>query len=213
MITLRRGLARSLGDYAANDRGSSAVEFALWFTMLIVPFLNVFDLGFFMFQTMQVRAAAQSGAQTIETVCGYNGTTPVASTCTALNSSSTVIQKAVQSGSLGANVTLASGTTAPYSAPSSAPFEGWYCNDTTGALVLAKSDASTTTTTWLIDGGAPVTQPADCHFTIAGDTDPPGDYVVVTTNYTYNPVIGSLSVLGMLRTTSTITQTAWMRVN
>jgi hypothetical protein len=193
-----------LKDYAADERGSSAAEFAVWITFMVIPFLNVIDLGFYVFRTMQVREAAQAGAQSVVNICGYTGLTPVATKCTALNASNTIITDAVQSTSLGTHVTLASGTTAGSS--TSAPFEGWYCTNTSGALTQAA-------TPWMVNAGTAASQPATCNATVTGNTQSPGDYVGVTVTYSYTPLFTSVSLLSLLRSNGTITQQAWMRLN
>lgn len=198
-----RRLSRVFFAFGSDERGNSAVEFALWLTLLAIPTLNVVDLGFYIFQTMQVREAAQAGAQIAESVCGYNGYTPVATKCQSSTPSLSDLKilGAARSTSLANGITFAT-----------VPTEGWYCNDTTGALVLAKDNGGTVTTTWNANGGTAVTQPTDCSKTITGDTDAPGDYVFVSVKYTYTPMLPSVSLISVLRTTAVITQTGWMRI-
>jgi hypothetical protein len=170
------------------------VEFALWLLLLAYPTLNVVDLGFYVFKTMQVRQAAQAGAQTAESICGYNGKSPAATACTSLTT--TLITNSVQSTSLGTGVTLSSAN------------EGWYCNNTSGALVLASG-----TSTWAAVGGTAATEPSSCNATVTGDTDLPGDYVLVSVSYAYVPLLKGAALLNVLTSNSTITQTAYMRIN
>jgi hypothetical protein len=184
--------------YRREERGSSAVEFAVWLTCLIYPTLNVADLGFYIFKTMQVREAAQAGVQTVEAICGYTGEVPAATNCSSLTTA--LITTAVASTSLGGGST---GVTL-----SGTPSEGWYCNNTSSALVLAHG-----TSTWNLVGGTATTQPSDCSSTVTSDTDAPGDYASVTVTYSYSPVLGSASILSLLTTSTSFTQTAWMRLN
>jgi Flp pilus assembly protein TadG len=202
-MTPPRRLTRTLLDFGSDEGGASAVEFALWLILLTVPTLNVVDMGFYIFKNMQVRQSAQAGAQAVESICGYNGFVPAATNCQSSTPalSTTQITNAMQRTSLGTNVTLSAAT------------EGWYCNNTSGALVIAKDSTGTATATWNVVGGTAVTQPADCTKTITGDTDAPGDYVFVTASYNYTPMLPALSLLSVLRTSAAITQTGWMRIS
>jgi hypothetical protein len=209
-----RAFFGQLEAWRADERGASAAEFALWITFMVIPFLNVMDLGFYEYRTMQVRAAAQAGAQSVVNICGYNGLTPAATRCTALNSvASTIITKAVQSTSLGSNVTLTTGTTAGNltTSPYSAPFEGWYCSGTAGHLAAATVTSGSNP--WFIAGGTAGGEEGNCSADVTGNTQSPGDYAVVTVSYNYVPVFNAVSLVSILRSNSTITQTAWMRLN
>lgn len=75
--------------------------------------------------------------------------------------------------------------------------EGYYCVNTSGVLQkIANYDATT--------------KPADC--TLAGDSSrAPGDYVVVTANYTYTPLFGQSLTVGSLLT-SNLTSTGYIRL-
>jgi hypothetical protein len=94
------------------------------------------------------------------------------------------ITTAVQSTTLGTNVTVASGY----------PTEGYYCVNGSGVL------------TWVSDVNSP---PNDCSG--AGNAGTiPHDYVKVQTNYTYAPLFPGLSVGSTLPTA--ITATSWVRL-
>jgi Flp pilus assembly protein TadG len=210
-----RALFGPLKGYASDNRGASAVEFALWITFMVIPFLNVVDLGFYIFRTMQVREAAQAGAQSVANICGYNGLTPAATSCTAVNSSNTIITDAIQSTSLGTKVCLGSAGAGSGSCPTtitSAPYEGWYCSNVSGGLTANAS-------TWLIYGGTASTNQSTCNTAgtggaaVTGSTETPGDYAVVTVTYTYQPVLSAVSLISVLSSNAPITQTAWMRIN
>jgi Flp pilus assembly protein TadG len=180
---------RGLGVYGSDERGASAAEFALWITVMALPILNTVDLGMYAFKSMQVREAAQAGAQAVEVKCGYAGNVPAATSC---SGASTLIDSAVQTTSLGSNVTATTKN------------EGYYCHNTSGALVAANSVSGSNP--WSISGTAGTG--GSC-----SNGDSPGDYVIVTTTYTYSPLFSSARLLSLFRASSTITQTAWMRIN
>jgi len=94
------------------------------------------------------------------------------------------VTTAAQSTTLGANVTVSSTT------------EGYYCvNTSTNALVAV--------------GTFPGTKPANCS-SVGSASDTPGDYVLITTSYTYTPIFSAVSIASSL--TSPITRQAWMRL-
>jgi len=199
---------RWLRTYGLDERGAGAVEFALWLTFMIWPFMNVVDLGYYLFQVMQVRAAAQAAADTAQTMCGQTGKVPAASACNTLTPTLiTEMTTSAQSTLLGTAVTLTTGTTAGVAG--SAPYEGYYCTNTSNSLVLATN----TSDPWLITGSNIATEPTDCSTAVSGDTDLPADYVIVTTSYAYTPLFKNISLVSLLRVSSTITQTAWMRIS
>ena len=201
---------RRLIAYARDRRGAAAAEVAIWLIIMIWPFMNAVDFGYYVFQAMEVRQAAQSAVDTAATMCGQSGRTPAVSRCQTL--SPTLLSEmttAARSTLLGTRVSFTAGTTAGNS--DSAPFEGYYCNKASGNLAIANSAANTATTLGLINGGTPVSEPANCAFTATNDADVPGDYVIATTKYQYKPLFKGLTLLGLFRT-STITKTAWMRI-
>ena len=203
MIWAQLSPARGLRAYGRDERGASAAELALWVAFMIWPFMNVVDLGYYLFQVMQVRAAAQAAADTAQTMCGQTGNVPAATSCTSLTTQMTT---SAHSTLLGSNVSFTTGTTAGTS--DSAPYEGFYCTNLTNTLVLATN----TSDPWLLSGSAG-TAPSDCHTAVTGDTDVPADYVIVTATYNYTPLFNNISLISLLRANSTITQTAWMRIS
>jgi hypothetical protein len=198
--------------YRRDDRGNAAAEFAIWLVLLSIPTLNVVDAGFYAFQSMQVRAAAQAAAQTAESACGYAGKTPAATSCGLTTS---VLTSAIQSTSLGTKVCLGDASavnsitgackTATTGLPN--PAEGWYCNDTSSALVFA----SPANATWSAVGNTATSEPTDCSATPGGGPDAPGDYVSVTVAYKYKPVFNAVSVVSLFQ--NPIVKTAYMRIN
>jgi Flp pilus assembly protein TadG len=194
--------------FARDERGASATEFAIWITVMVIPFLNVIDLGFYTFRTMQVREAAQAGAEFVSTKCGYAGSVPVATKCTTLTDAN--IQSAMQTTSLGANVTLdTSGTTVDttQALPQDAgPTEGYYCVNRSLAL------KATSSSPWQAIGGNAGTQLSNCSTNSTGNTGVSGDYVFVTANYTYRPIFSLVSLLSVLRTSTIVRRTVAVRV-
>jgi Flp pilus assembly protein TadG len=175
-----------LRRYCTQQRGAAAVEFALIVSLLTIPVLNVVDLALYAWDRMQVDNAAQMGAQAAWATCSTSANLPatVGTNCSAMGAAVTT---AAQSTTLGTNVTVSSTT------------EGYYCVKTsTSALVLA----------------GPVTspKPANCASgTIGGSaSDLPGDYIRITTTYTYTPIFSAVSIASSL--TSPITREAWMRL-
>ncbi|HEY8054300.1 MAG TPA: TadE/TadG family type IV pilus assembly protein [Terriglobales bacterium] len=203
---------RRVQAYLHERRGTAAAEMALWLVIMIWPFMNAVDFGYYVFQAMEVRQAAQAAVDTAATMCGQSGKSPAASQCQTL--SPTLISEmttAAQSTLLGTRVSFTAGTTAGNS--DSAPFEGYYCNNSSGNLVVANSATNTATSPWLINGGTVATEPSNCAFTATNDADVPGDYVIATTTYNYKPLFKGLTLLTLFNGSVTkVTKTAWMRI-
>jgi hypothetical protein len=194
-----------MSPYFRDTRGAAAAEFAIWLGVLIVPFLNVVDIGFYCFKVMQVREAAQAAAQSAEALCGAQTQTtfPASLNCTGLSSQLT---SAAQSTSLGTDVTVVTSTSAtPYTT------EGYYCADASGQLV-ATSAAKGTTNPWALSATSSQIPafPNDCTGVNANNSGNPGDYLAVTVTYTYTPFIGNVSAAKALG--GTVTETSWIRV-
>ena len=102
---------------------------------------------------------------------------------------------AVQSTTLGSNVSLASGS----------PAEGYYCPTTSGTLTLVGSAGTV--------GTPPSGEPATCSGVsgAANTSAAPGDYVEISVTYTFTPMFGSMSIASLL--TSPITKSTWTRLN
>jgi hypothetical protein len=112
-----------LQRFRRDQRGAAAIEFAAIGTLFICGAINAVDIGRYAYQTSEVNAAAQAGAQAAYVACDVNHT-PATLNCTGLN---TAVTAAVQSTALGTDVSLG------------AVNEGYYCLDATGALQLAGS--------------------------------------------------------------------------
>jgi len=174
---LSRGLTLK---FAADQRGVAAVEFGLFFILLSLAFVNVTDISIYIYQRMQAENATQVGAQAASKTCDASKL-PATVNCPGLTNA---VQAAIQSTSLGTNVTLVSGS----------PSEGYYCINASNALQYVSSVAA---------------KPVDC--TAAGTPAlQPGDYIQVQTTFTYTPLFPGLSISSTFPTP--INRTAIMRL-
>jgi Flp pilus assembly protein TadG len=178
MITARIHfrLGRACRAYARNRAGAAAAEFALILTLLIVPLMNVFDIGVYVYQRMQLDNAAQVAVQTAWAQCAPSGDVPatVNNNCAGLTAAMTT---ALRSTPLGSGVTITS-TTESYCCP--------------GAGTISCSGAGL--------GPVATTTPGTCS---SGQV--PGDYIFINTSYTYSPIYPNLSVASLLTTPITRT--------
>ena len=173
-------LIRKITGIRADQEGLSAVEFALFAGLLVLALINTADVSIYIYQRMQVENATQMGAQAAWTACDLTQL-PATTNCPNFTIR---IQDAVQSTSLGAQVSLQAGS----------PSEGWYCVDGTGVLQYISNYNS---------------KPTDC--LAVGGTSNPADYVTIQTTYTYTPLFGNISVASAF--TTPITRTTMMRLN
>jgi Flp pilus assembly protein TadG len=182
-VSQLKRLGSSLMTYRADHGGAAAAEFALVLGFLLIPLLNAMDFGIYIYQAMELNGAAQAAAEAALVTCGGNvNTLPATQNCKALLSAMTT---AAQSTSLGSAVAISS------------PSENYYCTDSSGVLVQVGN----------ISTGD---QPVDCSAVVPGSTDAPGDYVLITASFTYNPVFPAASLASLL--TTPITKTVWMRL-
>lgn len=163
-----------------DERGAASIEFAFIVTVISFVMLAGVDVADFYVHRMQVESAAHMAAYAGSKACD-NTQLPATTNCPGLN---TAITTAVQSTSLGSNVTLQSGY----------PTEGYYCVNNSNALQYV---------------GALANPPADC--SAAGRaSDQPGDYLVVKTQYTHTPIFNAMNFASMIPTS--ITGTAMVRL-
>lgn len=174
--------------FLLSQRAAAAAEFALILPVLVVPFLNVVDLGFYAFRRMQVDLAAEAGVQAARASCGTM-VFPITKYCA--TGLTTKITAAAQSTSLGTGVGLQSGT----------PVEGYYCVNGSQTLTLVGSTGTV---------GSPPSKPSN-FATACGGVSAPGDYIQVGVTYSFTPLFSAVSVAGLLP--SPITRTAWYRVS
>jgi uncharacterized membrane protein len=106
----------------ADARGAVAIEFAVAGLVLAGGILNAIDVGNYIYRRMEVEYAADVGAQQAWKNCSSQSSyLPATQNCAGLNGAVTA---AIQSTSLGAAVSLASGY----------PEEGDYCINASSAL-------------------------------------------------------------------------------
>jgi Flp pilus assembly protein TadG len=179
-----RRLAFKLADKSkaiwADQRGVAAIEFGLFAIFLFLALVNVTDVSIYIYQRMQAENATQVAVQAAWKTCGLSQL-PATTNCPGL---ANAIQNAIQSTSLGTNVSLVSGS----------PSEGYYCVNSSNALQYVSGVSS---------------KPADC--TAAGMPSlQPGDYIQVQTTFTYVPLFAALSVASTFPTP--INRTAILRL-
>ena len=163
-----------------DQRGVAAIEFGFFAIFLSFALANVTDVSIYVYQRMQVDNATQVAAQAALKTCSSK--LPATTSCTGLT---TAVNNALGSTSLGASVSLISGS----------PSEGYYCVNSSNALQLVNAVTSP--------------KPADC--TAAGTPSlQPGDYIQVQTTFSYTPLFGRLSVASAFATP--ITSSAMLRL-
>jgi Flp pilus assembly protein TadG len=171
-----------LRSFRRDAGAAAAVEFAAAATLLTVGMLNAVDLGYYMYQRMEVENAAQVGAQVAWKTCNDTSSMlPATQNCPGLTDA---IKAAIQTTSLGTNVSLTSGY----------PTEGYYCVGSSGMLQSV---------------GSINNKPANC--SAAGNANAsPGDYLQVGVTYKYAPLFPAtvMSVWGI----TSISMITWMRV-
>jgi Flp pilus assembly protein TadG len=187
-LSLRRarlGYASRSGEkiksLRCDQRGVAAIEFALFASAISIGMLNVVDVAIFAYQKMEVDNATEMAAQAAWKTCNTSSLLPATLNCSGLNAAVTA---AVQSTSLGTRVTLQSGS----------PAEGYYCVNSSSALVYVSSVSS---------------KPANCSSVGMAGLQP-ADYIQVSTTFTYSPIFRGITVGGALPTS--ITSTALMRM-
>jgi Flp pilus assembly pilin Flp len=174
------------GPFHTDERGTSAIEFAFFASILAFAILNVADISIYLYKRMQVENATQMGAQAAWNACtsanpGMN-LLPATTMCSGLT---TAITNAIHSTSLSTAVSLQAGS----------PAEGYYCVNGSGQLQYVSAVSS---------------KPADC--TVAGvPSNKPGDYIKITTSYNYAPIFNGVSVARTFPTP--IVRTSMMRLN
>ena len=167
-----------------DERGASALEFAIFAGILAFGLLNTADISIYIYKRMQVENATEMAAQAAFKTCDPSkGYLPATLSCPGLT---TAITQAAQSTALGTEVSIATGS----------PTEGFYCLNDAGALQLIAN--------------ASLNPPADCSSTgLPGQQ--PGDYIRVTTSFSYAPLFPGVTVAGVFPTP--IMKTSMMRLN
>ena len=167
-----------------DERGASALEFAIFAGILAFGLLNTADISIYIYKRMQVENATEMAAQAAWKACDPSkGYLPATLSCPNLT---TAMTQAAQSTALGNQVTIATGS----------PQEGFYCLNDAGALQHIAN--------------ASLNPPADCSSTgLPGQQ--PGDYIRVTTSFSYAPLFPGVTVAGVFPTP--IMKTSMMRLN
>jgi hypothetical protein len=93
-----------LSNWARQERGAAAVEFVVWMAIIVWPFLNVCDLGLYVFQKIEVDNAGQAAATQLFNNCGQTTVSPILTNCSAAKVSSATA--GASSTSLGGTVTV-----------------------------------------------------------------------------------------------------------
>lgn len=164
-----------------DQRGVSAIEFSLFAGMLSLGVLNTADVSIYIYKRMELENATQMGAQAAWKTCDANHL-PATTNCSGLI---TAVTNAVQSTSLGTQVSLQTGS----------PSEGYYCLNSANALQYVSTVSS---------------KPTDC--SAAGMPNlQPADYIEIQTTFSYAPLFPGVTVAGVFVTP--ITKTALMRLN
>jgi Flp pilus assembly protein TadG len=158
-------MSKLLRRFGRDQRGIAAVEVAMVVGLFAVGGMNATDVGRYAYQTSQVNAAAQAGAEAALNTCDL-AHTPATLNCAGLVPAVTA---GVQSTTLGTQVTI-----------DGAVSEGWYCLDTSGTLQLAGTASS---------------KPADCSGISAPAANAtPSLYMQVPVTYPFQPLFPGLTL-------------------
>ena len=179
-----RTLVVKITAMRSDQRGASAIEFALFAGMLCFGLLNTADISIYIYKRMQVENATEMSVQAAWKACDPSQSQlPATVNCPGLT---TAITRAAQSTTLGTNVTIQTGS----------PTEAYYCLNSSGALQNV--------------GAVTSPAPADC--TVTGlPSQQPADYIRVTTTYSYAPIFPGVTVASAF--TTPIVRTGMMRLN
>jgi Flp pilus assembly protein TadG len=151
----------------ANDAGTALIEFAIVAPILVILLLNLFDFSSLIWAIMETDYSAQVGAQAAFKTCA-SGSLPAMTTGNCPNLT-TAITTAMQSTSLGTNVSLSNGY----------PGETYYC--TSGTTLQSVGTYSSPP------------NPFDCS-SVGNPGVTPGDYIQVQVTYSYSPIFAGLSL-------------------
>ena len=179
-----RTLVERIAALCSDQRGASAIEFALFAGMLCFGLLNTADISIYIYKRMQVENATEMSVQAAWKACDPSQSQlPATVNCPGLT---TAITRAAHSTTLGTNVTIQTGS----------PTEAYYCLNSSGALQNV--------------GAVTSPAPADC--TVTGlPSQQPADYIRVTTTYSYAPIFPGVTVASAF--TTPIVRTGMMRLN
>ena len=179
-----QNLQRKSATFSSEQRGASAIEFAIFAGTLCFGLLNTADISIYIYKRMQVENATEMAVQAAWKACDPSkGQLPATTSCPGL---SAAITGAVQSTSLGNQVSFQAGS----------PSEGYYCLNSSGTLQYVGAVSSPPPTNCSVTG-LPSQQPAD--------------YIQITTTYSYAPLFPGVTVASAF--TTPIVRTGTMRLN
>jgi Flp pilus assembly protein TadG len=183
LLDIMRKVTKKVAAIRSDQRGVSAIEFSFFAGLLSLGMLNTADVSIYIYQRMELENATQMGALAAWKTCNPSkGYLPATTSCPELT---TAVTNAVQSTSLGTEVSLQSGS----------PAEGYYCVNSSNGLQYVSAVTS---------------KPTDC--SAAGMPSlQPTDYIQITTEYAYAPLFPGITVAGVFATP--ITKTALMRLD
>jgi Flp pilus assembly protein TadG len=158
-------MRRLLRRFLRNHDGAAAIEMAAVGGFFIIGAMSAADVGRYAYQTSQVNAAAQAGAEAALVACDVDHT-PATINCPGLNEAVTT---AIQATSLGSGIAIDGALT-----------EGYYCLDTSNVLQKA---------------GPADAEPADCSGVAkANSSATPTLYLQVPVSYTFQPLFPNLTL-------------------
>ena len=179
-----RKLVEQVAALPSDQRGASALEFAMFAGILAFAVLNTADISIYLYKRMQVENATEMAVQAAWKACDPSqGFLPATTSCPGLT---TAITHAAQSTTLGNQVSIQEGS----------PSEGYYCLNSSGALQYVAAVTST--------------PPADCSATGVSSMQP-ADYIQITTAFSYAPLFPGVTVASVF--TTPIIKTGMMRLN
>ena len=158
-------MRKLLNRFRRDERGVAAIEMAGVGAFFIIGLVSTTDVGRYAYQTSEVNAAAQAGAQAALVACDV-AHTPATLHCDGLEDAVTT---AIQSTGLGEDVTIDGAIT-----------EGYYCLDTSNNLQLA---------------GPANNKPANCSGVAKASPDAtPTLYLQAPVTYTFQPLFPGLTL-------------------
>lgn len=183
-VGMMRKLAEKIAAIRSDQRGASALEFAIFAGTLAFGLLNTADVSIYIYQRMQVENATEMAVQAAWKACDpVQNQLPATTSCPGLT---TAITNAVHSTTLGTYVSVQAGS----------PTEAYYCVDGSGALQNV--------------GAVNQTPPADCS-AVGNATAQPADYIQITTTFSYAPLFNGVTIASTF--TTPIVRTGMMRLN
>jgi Flp pilus assembly protein TadG len=183
-LGMMRKLAEKIAAIRSDQRGTSALEFAIFAGILSFGLLNTADISIYIYKRMQVENATEMAVQAAWKTCDPNqNQLPATTSCPGLT---TAITNAVHSTTLGTQVSVQAGS----------PSEAYYCLNSSGALQNV--------------GAVTSPPPADCSAT-GNATQQPADYIRISTTFSYAPLFNGVTVASTF--TTPIVRTGMMRLN